>query len=287
MEHTEGACKEMEWNSSSDPNSHVNALPTEDTTLDPSYLIALIRRLMPSEAQTALLTTEPTASKEAKSEEEEDDKVTAGCILWDITTIAAQAEFLGNNLLPQVALCNLQNSPSERLQEVMLGIMANLSVQPSGAAKLAEVEFRQEILSVFHDSQSPPVLTEVLRLFRMACSSTCTAAALAWARDLLQAVHLQRVGWIIANSLSSGIVERAADVISALATKQREMAVPELVYQAGLLTQLTDGLQTHTQAAASAHDNMEGEGESMAAVDGLLRALEVGTTVLTQATLVT
>eukprot|EP00899_Mesostigma_viride_P020567 jgi/Mesvir1/28511/Mv06278-RA.3 len=155
--------QEQLWNPAAPPGEENHEAFYPDTTLDPSSIIGLIRRLLPhtplstvrqqgvdgaaaamsledvgtsncdgtasaaaTDAQSRETEGESGEPSISAAEEREQDMIEAGCVLWDLTTSAEQAKFLVDNFLVDVVVGVLQSCHSPRLHEISLGIIANL-----------------------------------------------------------------------------------------------------------------------------------------------------------------
>ncbi|KAJ1691758.1 hypothetical protein LUZ63_015913 [Rhynchospora breviuscula] len=198
----------------SEPPSHLPFAPPstselidDSTTVDPSYVISLIRQLLPSD-----LDKEKASASEEKTEKEEPWEE-SGCILWDLAAAKIQAEVMVDNFILDVLLTNLHASKSPRIKEICLGIVGNLACHESLSSKLSSQEDLIEtvVQQLFLDDSS--CLTEALRLLEAAIQ---TSAYATWCEALLSEEVLQRVLWILENTLNSSLFEKCIDFILAV-----------------------------------------------------------------------
>ncbi|MBA0578770.1 hypothetical protein Gorai_021042 [Gossypium raimondii] len=148
---------------------HPSAPPDElfdiSTTVDPSYVISLIRKLLPVEpknvdnteirgsncnnevvnssndsCKSMDIVDDPTESEfrgegDEDSHKEEIARLSAGeevweecgCVLWDLAANQTHAELMVQNFVLEVLLANLMVTQSVRVTEICLGIMGNLA----------------------------------------------------------------------------------------------------------------------------------------------------------------
>ncbi|XP_041992010.1 uncharacterized protein LOC121742932 isoform X2 [Salvia splendens] len=225
------------------PYQNPSAPPHESfdvsTTIDPSYIISLIRRLLPSDVN-GLVREEPAAEgiiedaadlpenggeAEAMESSENHDKLEGrepsngykdegrtvgertweecGCILWDLAASEDHAQFMVQNLILEVLLASLAVSPSSRITEISLGIIGNLACHETA-------------------KKSCRVLSLCLQ----------GGEGLIWA-EALQSEHiLSRILWIAENALNPQLIERSVGLLLAILESQQEVAtilVPPLL----------------------------------------------------------
>ncbi|KAJ4769457.1 ARM repeat superfamily protein [Rhynchospora pubera] len=189
------------------PSASTSELIDDSTTVDPSYVISLIRQLLPSD-----LDKEKTSASEEKTEKEEPWEE-SGCILWDLAAAKIQAKVMVDNFILDVLLANLHASKSPRIKEICLGIVGNLACHESLSCKLSSQEGLIEtvVQQLFLDDSS--CLTEALRLLEAAIQTSVYAS---WSDALLSEEVLQRVLWILENTLNSSLFEKCIDFILAV-----------------------------------------------------------------------
>jgi hypothetical protein len=205
------------------------AVPGEEdaapsTTLDASFIISLIRRLLPQgEAGEPHDATGGDARGDASGSgggsggdggSDAGDAEQAGCVLWDLSACPEHAHFLLRHQLPRVAAAALlrEPAPSSRTQELLLGCLANLAC--SNAAALAEdPEVVMALLGAgLCGAMDAAALGEALRGVR-AC-----ARERAW-RDALRGLDgaTERALALLAGSRDAALAARCADCVTALA----------------------------------------------------------------------
>ncbi|KAF3333028.1 protein saal1 [Carex littledalei] len=198
----------------SEPPSHLPFAPPssselidDSTTVDPSYVISLIRQLLPPHLDKEKApATEENLGKEETWEE-------CGCILWDLAAAKIQAELMVDNFILDVLLANLHASKSPRIKEICLGIIGNLACHESLASKLSSLEGLIEtvVQQLFLDDSC--CLTEAFRLLEAAIQNSGYAS---WSEALLSEEVLQRVLWILQNTLNVSLFEKCINFLLAV-----------------------------------------------------------------------
>jgi hypothetical protein len=182
------------------------------STLDAAFIISLIRRLLPHGEASA--EDEQGGGGGGGGGGEEGDAEQAGCVLWDLSACPEHARFLLRHQLPRVAATALlrEPAPNDRLQELLLGCLANLAC--SDAAALAEDE--DVVMALLGaglcGATDAAALGEALRALR-----ACARERL-W-RDALRALDgaTERVLALLAGSRDATLAARGADAVAALA----------------------------------------------------------------------
>ena len=231
-----------------------------------SQVISLIRRLLPSDSAT------PSAI----------DAEAAGETLWDLSAAHQHVPLLLRNSLPRAAAAALLHddpSPSGRLQEVLLGCLANLAACGFAAALAEDSAVVLAVVGAgLCGSSDPAALAEACRCLRAAASYDT------W-RDALYDTDgaCERAVSLLGTALHAPAVRQAADLVSSLwlAGSSRDRAalleagaVPAALAALAALPRLGGG-DAHAAADAAARC-VEAVASDAAAVPGLADALASG-----------
>ncbi|KAL4199912.1 hypothetical protein AMTRI_Chr03g53660 [Amborella trichopoda] len=223
------------------------------TTIDPSYIIYLIRQLLPQDKRlkngSQGLSTHQNSNEEPQSYHsmnvddgnkheveqneptemqhdglkypvpaaKEDSWEEYGCILWDLAANQAHAELMVQNLLVDVLLASLSVATSARMTEIFLGIMANLACHdvPRNVMVSTEGLIEKVLEQLFLDDC--PSLSETCRLLVVCLQSS---RAIKWINALESEPILQRLLWITGNTLNSQLLEKCVELLLAIADSQ-------------------------------------------------------------------
>ncbi|KAJ8477286.1 hypothetical protein OPV22_021013 [Ensete ventricosum] len=240
-----------------DAPSHLPLAPRSEildisTTVDPSYIISLIRRLLPHNLRegTQSQVTENSATsvmgcemkQELRNEERSDDlddrqSLTedakdpwedCGCVLWDLAASKSNAELMVNNLILEVLLANLHVTDSFRVMEICLGIIGNLACHENLSNAIISTNGLVETIvdQLFRDDSA--CLSEAFRLLAV---SLRTSNFISFTEALLPDQILSRILWIIGNTLNSTLLEKSIDFLLAIIYNQdvREILLQPLV----------------------------------------------------------
>ncbi|KAJ6311006.1 hypothetical protein OIU76_015680 [Salix suchowensis] len=235
------------------------------TTVDPSYIISLIRKLIPIDSVTSRDSRGVSGSDDGgrgdtnqTAEENEDecekmdvvndgsrggeDKDTCrgltgdevweehGCVLWDLAASRTHAELMVQNLVLEVLMANLMVSQSARVTEICLGIIGNLACHE---APMKHIVSANGLISTIVDqlfSDDTQCLAEACRLLTLGLqgSECCT-----WS-EAVQSEHiLCRIIWIAENTLNPQLLEKSLGLVLAILEKSKgsfiltEERVPE------------------------------------------------------------
>ncbi|KAJ6410069.1 hypothetical protein OIU84_009547 [Salix udensis] len=234
------------------------------TTVDPSYIISLIRKLIPIDSVTSRDSRGVNGSDDdgrgdtnQTAEENEDecekmdvvndgsrggeDKDTCrglagdevweehGCVLWDLAASRTHAELMVQNLVLEVLMANLMVSQSARVTEICLGIIGNLACHE---APMKHIVSANGLISTIVDqlfSDDTQCLAEACRLLTLGLqgSECCT-----WA-EAVQSEHiLCRIIWIAENTLNPQLLEKSLGLVLAILESQKEASctfIPSLM----------------------------------------------------------
>ncbi|XP_012837946.1 PREDICTED: protein saal1, partial [Erythranthe guttata] len=260
------------------------------TTVDPSYVISLIRKLLPSNVQDGeraigrgLIREEPN-TEEIKEDESYQNHGTlnrpesrnddhnqgrsageetweeGGCILWDLAASEDHAQFMVQNLILEVLSANLAVSQSLRITEIGLGIIGNLACHEIPRKQIASTKGLVGVVVEQLLLDDVPCLCEACRLPVLAYIS-------------LQAEHiLSRILWIAENALNPMLLEKSVGLLLAVLESQQEVAAILLPPISKL-----DILNLLIKLLAFEMSKLKGERipERYTVLDLILRAIEV------------
>ncbi|XP_076887124.1 uncharacterized protein LOC143537188 isoform X2 [Bidens hawaiensis] len=236
------------------------------TTVDPSYIISLIRKLLPS-------TMNPTSindqEKNVSHSVGDDCWEEHGCVLWDLATSRTHAEFMVQNLILEVILATLTVSQSPRVTEISLGIIGNLACHEVSQKQIATVKGLIEIIvdQLFVDDT--PCLCEEFRLLTLCLQGS---EGVTWAHALQPETILSRILWIVENTLNPQLIEKSVGFLLAISESEdevRTLVLPQLV-KLGLPSILTNLLAFEI----SKIEGDERSPERYSVLDTVLRAIE-------------
>ncbi|XP_047085688.1 uncharacterized protein LOC124697097 [Lolium rigidum] len=244
-------------------------LPDDATTVDPSYTISLIRKLIPKGSDLEKEFSDKSSSSddgESTLPEYEDQWEECGCILWDLAASEPQAEHMIDNSVLEVLLENLRVADSSRVKEVCLGIMGNLACHESlvNAICLEKGLITTVVNQLFLDDVK--CLSEAFRL--LAAALRCSASV-SWAEVLLPDEILSRMLWIIGNTSDLILLEKSIDFISTVIDAQDVIAaLIDPMLKVGLVDHVV-GLLT-TEIEKSPEEKLDRPGS----LDMILRFME-------------
>uniref|UniRef100_A0A0D9VXI9 Uncharacterized protein n=1 Tax=Leersia perrieri TaxID=77586 RepID=A0A0D9VXI9_9ORYZ len=230
----EGEEEEEEDDDEEDAPTHLpfapaseSEIPDDTSTVDPSYTISLIRKLVPQGPDVDKefrakqgRTDEGDASSDGGEQTQPDDKDLwdkEGCELWDLSVIEPQAELMVNNLVLEVLLANLHVRKSLRAKEICIGIIGNLACHKSlvNAITLHNGLIATVMAQLYLDDAG--CLTEIFRLLSTIFQSN---VSMSWAEALLPDGILSRIVWIIGNTVNSTLLQKILEFLSALVDDQ-------------------------------------------------------------------
>ncbi|KAI7743368.1 hypothetical protein M8C21_003551 [Ambrosia artemisiifolia] len=218
------------------------------TTVDPSYVISLIRKLLPPTMNNATTSTsnhvgtndtcqimndnnnnindhENNASPSVGNEAWEEH----GCVLWDLATSRTHAELMVQNLVLEVILATLMVSQSPRVTEISLGIIGNLACHEVSRKQIVNVKGLVEVIvdQLFVDDT--PCLCEEFRLLTLCLQGS---EGVTWAHALQPEIVLSRILWIVENTLNPQLIEKSVGFLLAISESEddpRALLLPNLV----------------------------------------------------------
>uniref|UniRef100_A0A7N0VBW7 ARM repeat superfamily protein n=1 Tax=Kalanchoe fedtschenkoi TaxID=63787 RepID=A0A7N0VBW7_KALFE len=228
------------------------------TTVDPGYIISLIRKLLPPDGKNS--NKSDHASKEAvlTGVGESDGMETAdycgqqcqrvrndqceavngadsklweesGCILWDLSATRTHAEFMVENLVLEVLLANFTVLNSDRVKEICLGIIGNLACHDLPRKQIISTKGLVEMIVYQLVSDDTPCLCEVCRVITLGLQGT---DCVTWAEALQSENILTRLLWIIENALNPLLIERSVQFLLAIIESPQEVVsilLPSLI----------------------------------------------------------
>uniref|UniRef100_A0A2P2KG58 Uncharacterized protein MANES_04G010900 n=1 Tax=Rhizophora mucronata TaxID=61149 RepID=A0A2P2KG58_RHIMU len=235
------------------PSHHPSAPPDElfdiSTTVDPSYIISLIRKLIPATvggnhsvdgintgndcgkvyAPTIMDVVDDDSDKSACQEGESKDlskrskcpgMSTAdevweeyGCVLWDLAASRTHAELMVQNHILEVLLANLRVSKSVRATEISLGILGNLACHEVPLKCIISTNGMIETIIEQLFSDDIQCLCEASRLLTVGLQG---GESTLWAKALHSEHILGRILWIVENTLNVQLLERSTGLILAI-----------------------------------------------------------------------
>ncbi|CAN4100735.1 unnamed protein product [Withania somnifera] len=248
------------------PPAPSNELFDITTTVDPSYIISLIRKLLPENVKHGEICKISTSapyenegyqswsinesgnmrSAETLVEQSVDDKfycqnkredVAAGeeaweefgCILWDLAASKTHAEFMVENFTLEVLLATLMVSRSSRITEISLGIIGNLACHDVPRKKITSMNglIGAVLQQLFLDDTT--CLCEACRLITLFFPSDERV----FMAEALQSEHiLCRILWIVENTLNIQLLEKIINLLLAIAESKQDVVgilLPSLI----------------------------------------------------------
>ncbi|KAH0664388.1 hypothetical protein KY284_029319 [Solanum tuberosum] len=275
-EHNEEAPEQEFQSSTHHPPAPSGELFDITTTVDPAYIISLIRKLLPENVKhgerSKITTSSPPENEEGQSwsiDESEnmknvetfvkqsvDDKFYCqndcadvavgeeaweefGCILWDLAASKTHAEFMVENFALEVLLATLMVSKSARITEINLGIIGNLACHDVSRKKIATTDglIGAVLQQLFLDDTA--CLCEACRLITLFLPSNESG----FLAEALQPEHiLCRILWIVENTLNIQLLEKSINLLLAIAESKQDVVailLPPLI-KLGLPRSLVD-----------------------------------------------
>ncbi|KAF4393425.1 hypothetical protein F8388_023229 [Cannabis sativa] len=203
------------------PSHHPSPPPDHDqlfevsTTVDPSYVISLIRKLLPTTQpqQETMQLDQQQQQQQQPNHHHESLSVGVGdqawedygCILWDLAANKTHADFMVENLLLQVLSANLTVQQSSRAIEICLGIIGNLACHEDPMRLIVSTNGLVKLIvnQIFLDDTQ--CLCEACRLLSLGVRSSESGT---WAAAIQSENVLCRILWIAENSLNLQLVEK-------------------------------------------------------------------------------
>ncbi|CAM8952871.1 unnamed protein product [Rhodiola kirilowii] len=227
------------------------------TTVDPSYIISLIRKLLPPNEKSSSESGQGNDSCHASGEaildgateyndmdtadycgqqcqpDEINEDVTreaakkgdskvweeSGCVLWDLSATKTHAEFMVQNLVLEVLLANLAVPNTDRVKEICLGIIGNLSCHDLPRKQIVYTKGLVDMIVDQLFSDDTPCLCEVCRVITWGLQGTDSGT---WAEALQSENILTRLLWIIENALNSQLIEKSVQFLLTIIESPRE-----------------------------------------------------------------
>ncbi|XP_033321339.1 uncharacterized protein LOC117217669 [Megalopta genalis] len=115
------------------------------------------------------------------------------CTLWDITTDKDVVQFLLDNDFYKIAEFSLKSSEEPRLTEMILGIIGNMTCEPSALDTLGTKEELLETILRHLFSEDSATLVQILRLLRSALWSIQNNSDSQWRVNLRNSTYLREV----------------------------------------------------------------------------------------------
>ncbi|KAH6773085.1 hypothetical protein C2S52_004061 [Perilla frutescens var. hirtella] len=243
---------------------HPSAPPHESfdvsTTVDPAYVISLIRKLLPSDAKygerangNGLIREESRAagitqdaanlpenggeSATMQSSDNGQEKQNGcqsggesageqaweecGCILWDLAASEDHAQFMVQNLILEVLLASLTVSRSSRMTEISLGIIGNIACQEDSRKHIASVNCLVGVIVEQLFQDDVSCLCEACRVLTVCLRGD---EGVVWAEALQPEHILSRILWIAENALNPLLIEKSVGLLLAILESPPEVA---------------------------------------------------------------
>ncbi|CAN8301023.1 unnamed protein product [Cochlearia groenlandica] len=245
------------------PSHHPLPPPNEvfdvSTTVDPSYVISLIRKLIPvdsggercdkinerrdnhhhmdhnnvaqeqSDGDSDSMDVGDKYNNGFTSEEKEKQSGLSsleeawedhGCVLWDLTTSRTHAELMVQNLILEVLHANLMVAKSVRVREICLGIIGNLACHEGPLKRIESISGLVNILVEQLFLDDTQCLSEICRILT---SGLYGAGCTCWAECLLSDDILRRILWIAENTLNPQLIEKIVGLLLGIIEGQPEV----------------------------------------------------------------
>ncbi|KAJ8563493.1 hypothetical protein K7X08_031945 [Anisodus acutangulus] len=243
-------------------NTHHPAAPSDElfditTTVDPSYIISLIRKLLPANVKheeicgitasslpenggnpsRSIDESETMKNVENSVEQSVDDKFDCqnkhedvstgeeaweefGCILWDLAASRTHVEFMVENFVLEVLLATLMVSKSARITEICLGIIGNLACHDVSRRKITSTNGLIGVVLQQLFLDDTPCLCEACRLITLFLPSDESV----FLAEALQSEHiLCRILWIVENTLNIQLLEKSISLLLAIAESKQDV----------------------------------------------------------------
>jgi hypothetical protein len=139
----------------------------------------------------------------------------AGCVLWDLASDSGHAQFLVQQHICAVVLAVLSVPHSDRINEIALGILANVACHKETAGQVTDWPGLRAKVGEILQANDPPTLTELCRLLSAGLHSGGGGAA-AWVEGLQSDGVLERLLWIAENTNHPPLQEKSLEVLLAL-----------------------------------------------------------------------
>eukprot|EP01119_Soliformovum_irregulare_P022171 TRINITY_DN7531_c0_g1_i1.p1 TRINITY_DN7531_c0_g1~~TRINITY_DN7531_c0_g1_i1.p1 ORF type:complete len:438 (+),score=91.27 TRINITY_DN7531_c0_g1_i1:82-1395(+) len=217
------------------PGKHTHS----NSTIDKSHILECLIKLMPAEQQDSVQSMQQMRSFDTKqliemecdlsevqlSEESkqteckkslEEEKIEAGCCLWDLTLLPEQSTFLHEHHIIPLLIYNLNRFvpplPSSRLCEICLGILANMASVEAINQELCKRKDLDSTMNyyLFH-SKDPALLTELMRLLTVGVSMESTKQY--WIHFTSKDKILRQILSIFRNTLNENLMERTSSLL--------------------------------------------------------------------------
>ncbi|KAM3406324.1 hypothetical protein ACQJBY_000425 [Aegilops geniculata] len=207
----------------------------ETTTVDPSYIISLIRQLIPKGSSleeefgdkqrvdsddtdsTQPDNTDPSEKSDKQGLPEErsvspkDQLEEYGCILRDLAASTPQAELMINNLVIEVLLENLHTAKSSRVKEICLGIMGNLVCHES---LVTAISLKNGLIATVVEQLFLDHVKCLSETFRLLAAVLRSSAYVSCAEALLPDEILSRILRIVGKTDNCTLLEKIIDFLS-------------------------------------------------------------------------
>ncbi|XP_022730759.1 protein saal1 isoform X2 [Durio zibethinus] len=204
---------------------HPSAPPDElfdiSTTVDPSYVISLIRKLLPVDSRNGEDEKDSRHGGEnARLSAGEEVWEECGCVLWDLAANQTHAELMVQNLVLEVLSANLMVTQSVRVTEICLGIMGNLACHE---VPMKHIISTDGLIAVIVDQLFLDDTQCLCEAFRLLSSGLQGGECIKWA-EALQSEHiLSRILWVTENTLNPQLIQKSVGLLLSMLESQKEV----------------------------------------------------------------
>ncbi|KAL6057566.1 hypothetical protein QOT17_015412 [Balamuthia mandrillaris] len=234
----------------------------EELAVDPSFVLqCIIRVLEESKRTTAITSNNDDDYLELLLQQHEQEAIESCSFLWDLSVTEAHTAFMQKHGVPSVLLNLLARHSlhSDRLIELAVGTLANMTSFSSVASSLAARQDMQDVLwQLWLDSFSVPVLIELSRFFtvgvctqqsqrtwlccfgRQIAAATTTenkeedeeeeeegGEAMLTVKKEERLPAIDKLVWVLQNTLDETLLEKASDLIYAIIAYCKEAVTEE------------------------------------------------------------
>ncbi|XP_039044833.1 protein SAAL1-like isoform X2 [Hibiscus syriacus] len=244
------------------PSHHPSAPPDElfdiSTAVDPSYVISLIRKLLPVEPRSGGNTeirgsncideVVNSSNDSCESREVVDDSTKSdfrgegdgdlrdggtahlsageevweecGCVLWDLAANQTHSELMVQNFVLDVLLANLMVTQSVRVTEICLGILGNLACHE---VPMKHIVSTNGLISVMVNQLFLDDTQCLCEAFRLLSYGLQGRECIKWAEALQPDHILSRILWIMENTLNPQLIEKSVGLLLSMLESQNEV----------------------------------------------------------------
>ncbi|CAH8362326.1 unnamed protein product [Eruca vesicaria subsp. sativa] len=228
------------------PSHHPPPPPDElfdiDTTVDPTFIISLIRKLLPVDSGSGQRTQikhnprmDPNNAvqgvvesmdigddnhNESTSQEKDKAWEDHGCVLWDLAASTTHAELMVQNLILQVLHANLLVTTSSHIREICLGIIGNLACHEG---LLKHIESTSGLVNILVGQLFLDDTQCLCELCRILTTGLYGAGCTLWAECFQSDDILRRGLWIAENTLNPHLIEKSVGLLLGILEGESEV----------------------------------------------------------------